>query len=182
MLPVSMLMVEHRLIERMIKLMSAQLQDITGGRDVDTVFINEAVDFIRTYTDKCHHGKEESILFRDAGMKPLSAQLRIILDELLAEHTIGRNATGALAKANLEYSGGNAAAKEEIKSRLKELADFYPKHIEKEDKHFFVQSMEYFSAAEIDRMLKAFQEYDQNFIHQIYRQKVENYEGQTGQK
>jgi len=36
----------------------------------------------------------------------------------------------------------------------KTLLDFYPRHIEKEDKHFFIPCMEYFSEAEKEAMLK----------------------------
>ena len=32
--------------------------------EVDPVFIDTAVDFIRTYADRCHHGKEEDLLFK----------------------------------------------------------------------------------------------------------------------
>lgn len=176
MLPVNLLMAEHRLIERMIKLMATEFQRISYGEDADTVFIATAVDFIRMYADKCHHGKEEAILFRDAAKKPLAPELKKILEELLEEHTFGRNTTKNLLKANESYSKGTTQAKEEIKVCLKALAEFYPKHIEKEDNHFFLPSMEYFSETEREDMLKAFLQYDENLIHEIYRQKVENYE------
>jgi len=36
------------------------------------LFIDIAVDFIRMYADRTHHGKEEDILFRDLEKKSLS--------------------------------------------------------------------------------------------------------------
>ena len=36
---------------------------------VDPVFIDTAVDFIHTYADRCHHGKEEDILFKALAAK-----------------------------------------------------------------------------------------------------------------
>jgi hemerythrin-like domain-containing protein len=45
------LMVEHRLIERMLSLIKDALAQIESTRKVDPVFVDTAVDFIRTYAD-----------------------------------------------------------------------------------------------------------------------------------
>lgn len=63
--PIGPLMIEHRLIERMISEMKNETERIRNGEKPDLSFIETAVDFIRTYADACHHGKEEDILFRD---------------------------------------------------------------------------------------------------------------------
>ncbi|RPJ15806.1 MAG: cation-binding protein, partial [Deltaproteobacteria bacterium] len=59
------LMVEHRLIERMLSVIKDALVQIESSQRVDPVFVDTAVDFIRIYADRTHHGKEEEILFRD---------------------------------------------------------------------------------------------------------------------
>lgn len=59
------IMIEHRLIERMISVVKRTLTKITSAEEVDPVFIDTAVDFIRIYADRTHHGKEEDILFRE---------------------------------------------------------------------------------------------------------------------
>ena len=43
------LMIEHRLIERMLSVIRDVLGQIESTRKVDPVFIDTAVDFIRTY-------------------------------------------------------------------------------------------------------------------------------------
>lgn len=58
------LMIEHRLIERMISIIKDVLRQIESTQKVDPVFVDTAVDFIRNYADRTHHGKEEGILFR----------------------------------------------------------------------------------------------------------------------
>lgn len=63
-MPIGPLMKKHRLIERMIALMERELFRLKDGKEMDPVFIDVAADFIRTYADRCHHGKEEDILFR----------------------------------------------------------------------------------------------------------------------
>ena len=68
------LMIEHRLIERMISIIKDALIQIESTQEVDPVFVDTAVDFIRTYADRTHHGKEEDILFRDLVKRDLSAE------------------------------------------------------------------------------------------------------------
>jgi len=82
MMPIGPLMIEHRLIEKMIEAMRTQLLRWERSGQVDPLFIDTAVDFIRTYADRCHHGKEEGILFRDLGGKPLSGEHKSIMEEL----------------------------------------------------------------------------------------------------
>ena len=68
------LMIEHRLIERMLSVMKGVLDKIESKHRVDPVFVDIAVDFIRVYADRTHHGKEEDILFRELNNKPLTAE------------------------------------------------------------------------------------------------------------
>ena len=58
-------MIEHRLIERVIADVQTRLDGQAARRVVDTAYVDHVVDFLRTYADRCHHGKEEDILFRD---------------------------------------------------------------------------------------------------------------------
>ena len=45
-------------------------------------------------------------------------------------------------------------------------------HIEKEDKHFFIPAMDYFSRDEQQKMLDEFREFDRKMIHEKYRAMV----------
>jgi hemerythrin-like domain-containing protein len=83
--PIGLLMIEHRLIERMISVMGKEIKRIQKNGDVDPKFIDTAVNFIRTYADQCHHGKEEKILFRDLQKKKLKPDDKQIMDELVQE-------------------------------------------------------------------------------------------------
>ena len=99
MLPIAPLMIEHRLIERMIKIVKSQISEIKRSKSVDPVFVDKVVDFIRTYADQTHHGKEEDILFRELKKKSLSENHEKTMLELIEEHKQGRKATGELLAA-----------------------------------------------------------------------------------
>ena len=168
MLPIGPLMIEHRLIERMIKAMKQALHRAENEKKIDPGFIETAADFIKTYADRCHHGKEEDILFRDLQKKTISDEHRRIMTELIEEHKWGRKTTGRLVEANSKYKAGDEGAISVITQCMEELVDFYPKHIEKEDKHFFIPIMEYFNKSEKDAMLDEGYEFDQKLIHEKY--------------
>ena len=147
------LMIEHRLIERMISLIDKEVKKIEKNNILNQSFIDTAVDFIRTYADRTHHGKEEQILFRDLSRRKLSDKDKTMMGELIREHIIGRSTTADLDKSAAEYQKGDRAALPTVMQNLRKIADFYPKHIAKEDKVFFPSAMKYLSESEQGAML-----------------------------
>lgn len=182
MMPIGPLMIEHRLIERMVSLLEKEIINIENSQKADSDFIYAAVDFFRIYADKAHHGKEEDILFRELDKKPLSGEHRRIMDELMEEHVVARKNVKGLFEANQSYSRGENAALSDITNYLRILTRLYPEHIQKEDKRFFIPVMNYFSEQEQQAMLKAFLDFDKSLmhgketIHEKYRKLVEKYE------
>ena len=170
------LMIEHRLIERMLSIIENAALKIEAKHMVDPVFVDTAVDFIHMYADRTHHGKEEDILFRKLKNKPLSDEDRRVMKELIEEHVFGRLTTKSLVAANTRYRNGDETALAEITDKLKTLIEFYPKHIEKEDKVFFPASRAYFTDEEDQAMLAEFWEFDRKMIHEKYKSVVEGLE------
>lgn len=173
MLPIGPLMIEHRLIERMVALLQKEHERVRQGGGPDTFLIEQAADFFKEYADRCHHGKEEDILFKQLAQKALAPQDNQLMEELISEHVIARRTVGRLVTAKDAYEAGQKEALSEIEAALAGLVGLYPKHIEKEDKRFFLPSMGYFSDAEKDAMLKAFGEFDRRLIHEKYEKAVE---------
>jgi hemerythrin-like domain-containing protein len=170
------LMIEHRLIERMLSVIKDVLSKIELKQEVDPVFVDIAVDFIRVYADRTHHGKEEDILFRELKKKSMSDEDRRVMDELIKEHVFGRQTTSALVESNTRYRNGDEAALADISEKLQTLVEFYPKHIEKEDKVFFPSTRAYFTEEEDQTILAEFLEFDRKMIHEKYKSVVENFE------
>jgi len=167
------LMIEHRLIERMLGLIREELKRIAASGRADPLFVDAAVDFIRMYADRTHHGKEEDILFRELGKRNLTADDRRVMQELVDEHVFGRQTTQALVEANTRYRRGDEAALADIAATLQTLVAFYPQHIAKEDQVFFPAARAYFTEEEDQTMLAAFREFDRLMIHEKYKAVVE---------
>ncbi|MGD0828373.1 MAG: hemerythrin domain-containing protein [Desulfobaccales bacterium] len=178
--PIGPLMIEHRLIERMVALMGQELARLKDNiavaaefAFVDPVFIDTAVDFIRTYAGHCHHGKEENILFAALADKDLTPEHRQAMEELIEDHRWGDRTIVSLVQAKGDYLLEKAGALDDLLLHLEALAVFYPLHIEKEDKHFFLPCMNYFSEVEKAQMLERMWEFDRKMIHDKYRGVVE---------
>ena len=173
-------MIEHRVIERMIRITRLKLEEFRRTNEVDEEFIEALVDFIRVYADQNHHGKEEDILFMDLKKKRISTEHKKIMSELIQEHVIGRKTTSQLEAVKIRYFSGEKEELTVILEKMDFLVNFYPKHIEKEDKHFFQPVMSYFSSEELAKMLEEEHAFDRKMIHRKYSQVVRNFEEKTG--
>jgi hemerythrin-like domain-containing protein len=173
MLPVGPLMVEHRLIERMIKVLKAKHVTMSETEKLDLNLIVVTADFFRTYADRCHHGKEEDILFRELARKNLPEIDKKTMQELIEEHGHARKTVTNLLQIVNTHAKGETDLTDKALNLLKGLTEFCPQHIEKEDKHFFFPCMNYFTPAEQQRMLQEFWEFDKKMIHEKYTKIIE---------
>ena len=177
--PIGPLMWEHRLIEQMVPLIRQEIGRIEADHRADPVFIERAVDFFRTYADRTHHGKEEDILFEKLAGRDLTPELKAIMKELVAEHLQARKTVRSLLEITTAYRNGDTDLVTAIVRRLKDLAELYPAHIEKEDRRFFFPVMDYFTKEEQDSMLREFHEFDRRMIHEKYQGIMEDLGGRV---
>ncbi|NLW19888.1 MAG: cation-binding protein [Clostridiales bacterium] len=166
--PIGILMIEHRLIEKFLSLVRQEIDRIEERLAADPHFLKTTVDFIRTYADKIHHGKEEDILFERLKHKTMDAHDTAVMAELDAEHVVSRGVVAELVQAEAGFLGGDRAQIEVIKEKLNFICDFYPVHIAKEDKDFFPKTQRYFTAEELDRMLADFDQFDSGMDKEHY--------------
>ena len=142
------------------KLFGNALEAMTAQKRANPHLIQAGVDFFRTYADRTHHGKEEDILFRELKNKSLSPDHETIMNQLIQEHVQAREAVGKLSDANDRYLQDYPEALPEMIHQMQKLVKLYPPHIEKEDKHFFIPILNYFSDEEQQAMLEAFRKGD----------------------
>lgn len=100
---------EHKVILRMLKILEKAAQNLEEGKEVKPEGFKKAVDFIRNFADRCHHGKEEDTLF------PMMEKYGIPreggpLGVMLYEHTLGRNYVKGMAEALEKYEKGDRSS------------------------------------------------------------------------
>ncbi len=160
--PIAPLMIEHRLIERMIGVMEDYVASTQASKKINPAFVDMVCDFFRTYGDRTHHGKEEDILFARLAKKNLSDDHRKMLNSLIDERVQAREI----------YVRGDENAGSDILNSITAITVLYRKHIELEDKYFFIPCLQYFTKDEMDAMLSDMWEYDRNMIHVKYKEVV----------
>jgi hemerythrin-like domain-containing protein len=164
----AILMIEHRLIERVIALMETTIFYIENERKIDPLFIEIIADFIQNYADKNHHGKEEDILFQFLKEKEMTVDDSLLMNELMKDHVYGREVTHNLSESCRSYRNGGVSGLKNIVENLKKLKVFYPEHINKEDNIFFPATMKYLSDKDDYHLLTRYYDFDKKMIHEKY--------------
>lgn len=176
--PIGFLMEEHNLISKMVGLFDKEIERLKTGKG-DHCFINSAIDFFSSYGDKTHHGKEEDILFREIGQKPISEEDRNTMGILLEEHVLAREKIKHLKELNEKFIQGDKNVQPEIMAALQDLGSFYLQHMEKENTEFFISAKQYFNDEEWELMIKEFAEFDRSMIHEKYKNLIAELEAKV---
>ncbi|MFZ2628825.1 MAG: hemerythrin domain-containing protein, partial [Rugosibacter sp.] len=77
------------------------------GEPIDVEMVRKIVHFMREFADKCHHGKEEQLLFPAMEKKGVP-ETGCPLGGLMGEHKKGRSLVTALEEAADIYAAGSA--------------------------------------------------------------------------
>jgi len=87
--PIEDLKAEHEGILLMLDVLDRMSERIAAGKNVPTDHLRQVLDFLQVFVDKCHHGKEERLLFaamEEAGVAKEGGPLAV----MLSEHARGR--------------------------------------------------------------------------------------------
>lgn len=154
---------EHRSIERMLAVLEAAADHLEAGESVRPGLFREAVDFIRNFADKNHHGKEEANLF------PLLAERGVAMEGgplgmMLHEHDLGREFIKAIEDAIGGYESGDEAATQEIVDSVRGYTQLLTEHIWKEENVLFQMADQVLSEADQQDLTERFEQVEAELI------------------
>jgi hemerythrin-like domain-containing protein len=153
--PIHELIHEHHYILKVVHSLSLFDTALERNESVDTELLRRAVDFMREFADRCHHAKEEKILFPAMTRKGVP-ETGCPLEGLLREHAQGRELVTALARANAAQAAGEAGAADALRAAIAGIQQLYPNHIWKEDQMVFPMAEKLFDPAETSRLATDF--------------------------
>ncbi|KAB3529269.1 hemerythrin domain-containing protein [Alkaliphilus serpentinus] len=154
---INVLVDEHKKILRMLKVVRTLSLHTFNTKEVYDQDFYLAIDFIRNYADKFHHGKEEDILF-DYMSSELGQAIKIgPIYGMLAEHDLGRLFIKSLEDALKAAEAGNEEAKVDIVANAICYTDLLHRHIDKEDNAIFTFAASKLSKESLDKMNKDFE-------------------------
>jgi hemerythrin-like domain-containing protein len=135
------LMDEHQVILRMLRVLNGMCLRLGEGKDVAAPDLDAALDFIKTFADYCHHGKEEDLLFpamEEVGFPRDGGPVAV----MLMEHEQGRAYVKSLSAALERVRSGDSAALKEVSRCALGYASLLSSHIGKEDDILYPMAMD----------------------------------------
>lgn len=143
--PTAILQSEHRIIEVVLDCLERMVQETKETSHLEAAPATQIVDFIRTFSDRCHHGKEETHLFTTLVTKGLPADGGPVA-QMLHEHKQGRLYVQAMADHIAAAADGDETAVQTFNRAALGYVELLRAHIQKEDQILFPLA---------DRMLSA---------------------------
>jgi hemerythrin-like domain-containing protein len=146
-------------------------------KQIDWIDLSKFLSFLKEFADKCHHGKEEGILF------PSMKNARIQdadepIDVMLSEHTQGRKYIQEMTEITTQKIDGKKFI--EI---AKKYFDLMNQHIQKENNILFQIAENGLSKEELSKIYNQFEEHEEKVIghgrheelHKILKELKEKY-------
>jgi len=148
---------EHEAILYVLEILDQMIIKEKTEPEMQLRYYDELVYFLKTFVDKCHHGKEENYLFNELVKKGITNEGGPV-GVMLQEHEQGREYIARMSEALEEKSidGFNLAAMQ--------YRDLLRSHIEKEDNVLFQMADEVMDEQEQELVFQKFEQHEENVI------------------
>lgn len=150
-----MLMHDHRLVEKALSGLGLVMDRLNRGDEVDVSLLRETVQFMRQFVDRCHHRKEEELLFPAMARNGVPEQGGP-LGVMKHEHEQGRAWVATFEDAVELYAKDGEAARDRLVKAIGYIRELYTDHISKEERVLFPMAERILSAGELDDLLEGF--------------------------
>jgi hemerythrin-like domain-containing protein len=154
--PLEILNHEHRIIERGLHALNGMCIRLERGEQVPPEALSQFIDFIRTFADRCHHGKEETHLFpvlQQYGVPREGGPIGVMLHE----HDIGRWLVTELDRAAQAYCAGDVEASRHFVEMARRYIELLTQHIQKEDHILFKIAEQVLDETALTSLAEAFE-------------------------
>tara|TARA_B100000029_G_scaffold8071_1_gene8543 strand:+ start:350 stop:904 length:555 start_codon:yes stop_codon:yes gene_type:complete len=148
---------DHKLIEKVLHALGTTIKLLKDGKQIPEQILLPTLDFTQNFTDICHHGKEEEVLFpalEKAGMPTNMGPIRMMLidhkrTKEIAEH-ISVSSKKYLENGNSDY----------LIESLELYVQHVTEHLWKENNRLFMMadSRLNYAAKDIDRNINDIEE------------------------
>lgn len=163
------------IIERALSVLEALAVAVETGREVPKERVASLLDLLKTFADKCHHGKEEQILF-PALLATKAAPAKTTVDDLLKEHEVGRAAVRRMTDGIAAWS--KPEARRLFAAAAHDYVDLLRRHIAKETEGLLPLSERLLPESEQLALASKFEEMEEQVIgHGVHERLRKTLEG-----
>jgi hemerythrin-like domain-containing protein len=154
--PTAQLRAEHEGIKVMLRIISSVCDKIDAEQKLNREHFSRILEFLAIFIDKCHHGKEEDLLFPAMEASGISPQDKAITFTL-AEHRTLRSYVKDMRDAFGDFEKDERKASAGIVESGRKYVKLLTSHIEKENKVLFPMADKVLSKAKQDELSEAFE-------------------------
>ena len=178
--PIKDLKMEHDAVQMTLRILDKICQRVEKtGEIMDLQHLDQLLEFFKVFVDKCHHGKEEALLFpalENVGVSRQGGPIGV----LLHEHQQGRDHVQAMNAALSQYKKGNRKAVAEFVKTAKGYISLLNQHIDKENGVLFPLAETHLSEQEQAKLWEGFELIEKQKIgagkHEEFHKMIENLE------
>lgn len=182
MTPTGQLQEEHQGITLMLRILEKVCARMKAQERVDPNHLERVVEFFRVFADKCHHGKEEDLLFPEMEKAGIPRE-RGPIGVMLAEHTQGRAFVRGMGEAASRYKQGEPRSRTEFVENARNYISLLTQHIQKENNVLFPMGDRVLSKEKQEKLVEGFENLEREKIgagtheafHQLLHQLQEIY-------
>jgi len=171
--PTETLKHEHQVILRVLDAAEREAQAMQERAEVRAERIEDMLDFFRNFADRCHHAKEEDLLFirmEERGVPAHTGPIAVMLHE----HDQGRQHLKAIVEALPRAEEGESPAVEAVRGHLLAYVRMLRAHIGKEDNILYPLADRVFRPQDQQSLTEAFERVEAEEIgegvHEKYHQ------------
>ncbi len=147
---------EHDAILKMLDVADRVAEQLDNGATIDPRTLNGLLEFFTLFADKCHHGKEEELLFplmEEKGIPREGGPIGVMLHE----HDLGRAFVRLMRDQCKTYADGDTAAGPRWAEAARGYTALLRQHIQKENDILFVMAENALSDEEQARLAEEFE-------------------------
>lgn len=153
---------EHEGVLVMLKILAMVSQKLLAEGSLDQAHFAGMLEFWKVFVDKCHHGKEEDLLFPALEKTGIPREGPIAV--MLQEHQLGRNYVKAMSESFDAFKGGDRTASARIIQTAKDYIALLEAHIRKENEVLFVMADQVLSEETQDVLFEGFERIEEERI------------------
>lgn len=167
---------EHNAIIIIIEVLEEMCKSLEMGEEVNPGDMERIIEFMKVFTDTCHHGKEELVLFpamEKLGIGLEGGQISLIL----TEHDLGRNYVKDLEKSVKEYRQEVHESGLMVIAMAKNLTSLLSRHIDTENELLYPLADAHIPEAQQKELKKQFDSIEHDVVgegkHEEYHRMLE---------
>ena len=178
--PIEDLKMEHEAVKITLRVLDSICKQAEKTNELaNPEHLEQLIEFFATFVDRCHHGKEEELLFpalEEVGVSREGGPIGV----MLKEHQQGRDAVAKMKAALVRYQGGDRGAAGDFVQHARAYIALLNQHIDKENNVLFVLADKHLSEDKKTELWEGFETIETQKIgagrHEAFHQMIESLE------